>query len=115
MIDKELVDKLRAERKISKTAFPKLIGMSGTGYKQMWENNSMKVETLEKIAQVLGVAVAVFFESPKEDLIKEDQLDYNNELQTKLIQCMEKKEELYERLLLSEAERKDMAEKLKRK
>lgn|GEM_PF-6286047 len=36
--------------------FYKLIGMSSTGYNQMFENNSMKIATLERIAEVLNVS-----------------------------------------------------------
>lgn len=56
MIDIKLVDRIRKSRGISKMDFYKLIGMSSTGYNQMFENNSMKIATLEKIAEVLHVS-----------------------------------------------------------
>lgn len=55
MIDIKFVDQLRKSRGISKMEFYKLIGMSSTGYNQMFENNSMKIATLEKIAEVLKI------------------------------------------------------------
>lgn len=42
--------------------FYKLINMSDTGYRQSVENKSMKIETLQKIAEVLNVPISVFFE-----------------------------------------------------
>lgn len=112
MIDKKTVDQLRAKRKISKTEFPKLIGMSNTGYNQMWENNSIKVETLHKIAQILQVPVTYFFE-PKPVLTSEDDLLYETSLQSRLILCLEKQEQLYERLLAAEVEKVRLLEELR--
>jgi len=56
MVDIKLVDRIRKSRGISKMEFYKLIGMSSTGYNQMFENNSMKIATLERIAEVLNVS-----------------------------------------------------------
>jgi DNA-binding Xre family transcriptional regulator len=47
------IEKIRKERKIPKMEFYKAIGMTDTGYRQAKENNSLKVITLEKIANVL--------------------------------------------------------------
>lgn len=56
------IEEIRKEKNISKTEFYKAIGMSTTGFLQMVENNSMKITTLEKIAEVLNVPISIFFE-----------------------------------------------------
>jgi transcriptional regulator with XRE-family HTH domain len=56
------IELLRKKKKISKTEFYEAIGMSNNGFLQMVENNSMKITTLQKIADVLGVPVSIFFE-----------------------------------------------------
>lgn len=43
----------------------KEIGMSRTGLSRSFSNNSLKVEALEKIAEVLGVSPCYFFEGEK--------------------------------------------------
>ncbi len=56
-MDYERIDMLRQRRKIQKMVFYKLIGMTEAGYKNMRLSNSIKVSTLEKIAEVLEVSV----------------------------------------------------------
>jgi transcriptional regulator with XRE-family HTH domain len=56
------IEKIRKDRNISKTDFYKAIDMTTNGYLQMVENNSIKVTTLQKIADVLRVPMTAFFE-----------------------------------------------------
>jgi transcriptional regulator with XRE-family HTH domain len=56
------IELLRKKKRISKTEFYEAIGMSTNGFLQMVENNSMKITTLQKIADVLGVPMSFFFE-----------------------------------------------------
>lgn len=58
---RQLIEKLLLDRKISKMDFYAQIGMSSTGFNQSLENNSMKVSTLQKIAEVLGIPISYFF------------------------------------------------------
>jgi transcriptional regulator with XRE-family HTH domain len=50
------------EKKISQTRMAELIGMTREGYGRMIKDESMKVSTLEKIADVLGLPIIYFFE-----------------------------------------------------
>lgn len=59
----ELIEILRNRKKIPKMEFYSKVGMTHKGFNQMVENNSIKVSTLNKIADVLGVPVGSFFES----------------------------------------------------
>jgi transcriptional regulator with XRE-family HTH domain len=56
------IEELRKEKKIPKMDFYERIDMTSKGYTLMVENNSIKVATLQKIAEVLGVPVSTFFE-----------------------------------------------------
>jgi transcriptional regulator with XRE-family HTH domain len=59
------IEKARKNARIPKMEFYNAIGMSGTGFLQMQENDSIKVTMLQKIADVLNVPVSSFFdESP---------------------------------------------------
>ena len=51
------IEKLLIEKRISKRDFIEKIGMSNAGYYHMYENNSMKVSVLLKIAEVLETPV----------------------------------------------------------
>jgi DNA-binding Xre family transcriptional regulator len=62
MLNYSKIEMLRAQKKIPKMEFYKSIEMTDTGYKKMLESNSMKVSTLEKIAEILGVKPTSFFE-----------------------------------------------------
>jgi DNA-binding Xre family transcriptional regulator len=63
MINKQQVEKLREERNIPKMEFYSKIGMTAKGYNQMFENDSMKLSTLEKIAAILDVPIVSFFDN----------------------------------------------------
>lgn len=100
----KIVDSVRQERKISKMDFYKAIGVTQSGYKKMLEKNDLKVSTLVKIAEVLGVGPAVFFEvnTPVLNLSNESNKDQEliniyrqlTRTQTELQDCKREKEEL---------------------
>jgi len=118
------IDDLRRSRNLPKMKFYALIGMSERGYNTAKAHASLKLQTLAKIASVLEVPINYFFEDKTpEDLNKpaEDQqgkpIDATDSsfewgLQAKLIECIDKLEALYERLLNSEAERMQLRQEL---
>jgi len=63
LMNYELIEVLRNRKKIPKMDFYSQIGMTHKGFNQMMENESIKVSTLQKIAEVLGVHVSYFFGS----------------------------------------------------
>lgn len=80
------------------------IGLTGQGYSRMFENDSMKVSTLLKIAEVLQVSVTELLgEKLTQKITKENQTQ-TIAWQTKLIECNEKKDELYEKLHIADRE-----------
>lgn len=99
-MDKSVIDRILVEKSIAKMDFYKQIGLTGQGYARMFENDSMKVSTLVKISEVLGVSIIELLgEKPKENGAQA--LAW----QSKLLTCMESKESLYERLVASEEEK----------
>jgi DNA-binding Xre family transcriptional regulator len=56
------IESIRKEKKIPKMDFYAKIDMTSKGYALMVENNSIKVATLQKIADALEVPIGVFFE-----------------------------------------------------
>jgi DNA-binding Xre family transcriptional regulator len=59
------IDKLRIGRKIAKMEFYTAIGMTHGGYKNMIENDTIKLSTLKRIAEVLRVPVSEIFTDKK--------------------------------------------------
>lgn len=79
----ELIEILRNRKNIPKMEFYSQIGMSHKGFSQMVENESIKVSTLQKIAEVLGVPVSVFFGSSIQGItLTEDGESGNSSLDT---------------------------------
>jgi transcriptional regulator with XRE-family HTH domain len=77
------------------------IGISEAGIHQMIRNNSMKIEYLEKIAEVLGVPVSFFFEDKEySDKVEEEAVFYGKmpadlrDLEIKLAVALARNEEL---------------------
>jgi transcriptional regulator with XRE-family HTH domain len=68
---KELVEKENLSQNKAATAF----GMSAPGYKDMIENQTMKVETLEKIATHFQIPVSYFFDE-QENILNEPKSQY---------------------------------------
>src|SRR5882757_9347578 len=62
------IEQLRKLKKIPKMEFYKEIGMTDTGYRQAVENNSLKVITLEKIAQVLNCRLSELVTNDADEL-----------------------------------------------
>jgi hypothetical protein len=64
-----------------------MLDVSEFGFKQTLSNNSMKVEMLEKISDLLGVPVSYFFENSltnyetgkeaSNNILQDDSIDYN--------------------------------------
>jgi transcriptional regulator with XRE-family HTH domain len=61
---KELVDKENLSQNKAAAAF----GMSAPGYKEMLDNQTMKVETLEKVARHFNLPVSYFFDEEANEL-----------------------------------------------
>lgn len=87
-----IIKEIARKKNISLVELAKRIGMTNPALHKMISENSTKVDTLEKIAEVLEVPITFFFqELSSQDLSLSDQL---NELKQKL----RKKEEEFERL-----------------
>lgn len=69
-IDLEVKDFLK-KRGMTKGYFLNELGMSAMGYKQMIDNKTIKVSTLEKIAEIFNLPTSYFFEDSKENLTAE--------------------------------------------
>lgn len=72
----DIIEALRKEKKIPKMDFYEKIDMTSKGYTLMVENNSIKVATLQKIAEVLDVPVSTFFEMDDKGSTHEGQIEY---------------------------------------
>lgn len=59
------IDEIREQKKMPKMEFYELLGMTDSGYRRSIERHSLRVDTLERIAEVLEVPVTVFFDSVK--------------------------------------------------
>lgn len=116
MVDKRTIDKLLIDKKIPKMEFYSHLGMTATGYTQMWEKDTMRVSTLKRIAEILEIPLIELLEyrSTRPDMAKENEVPYAKGLQAKLIECMEKKEALYERLVALEEERTRLLMQIKK-
>jgi hypothetical protein len=120
------IDDLRRSRNLPKMKFYAQIGMSERGYNTAKAHASLKLQTLAKVAAVLEVPINYFFEDKTpEDLKKPAETggtvnttinasEHTPEwgLQSKLMECIDKLEALYERLLHSEAERMQLRQEL---
>ena len=69
-MDIEKIKTLVKQRGWTIKDFVEKIGLTQPGWNKAVNNNSLKVSTLEKIAQVLNVHVSAFFDEP-EDKLKE--------------------------------------------
>lgn len=54
---KRRVENLLTDRKLPSKWLYEQVGMTKTGWRQMWENSSMKVHVLQRMASVLGLTV----------------------------------------------------------
>jgi transcriptional regulator with XRE-family HTH domain len=62
-MDYNFIKKLSKQRKLSIKELSAQCGMTEVGFHQSLNNMTLKVETLEKIAEILKVSVSVFFDS----------------------------------------------------
>lgn len=82
-----------------KMEFYKKVGISAAGYSDMVEKQTMKVSTLEKIAEVLDIPVYMFF-LEKSQTVNEDSVEYStNSWKDRYIKCQEEKSELQEKII----------------
>jgi transcriptional regulator with XRE-family HTH domain len=70
-LKKAIKDKRYSIREVSEK-----IGMSEVGFHQSIKNNTLKIETLEKIANVLEMPISYFFE-PKDEEVEDFFKDFN--------------------------------------
>lgn len=100
----EIIKQLCEIQKLTIPQLAQKIGLTKRGLYSSIENSSMKVETLEKIAEVLNVSISVFFQegnlleetsrlNEKNTQMKEQLVDLNKELE-KLKKDLESKNEL---------------------
>lgn len=102
MIDKQQIDELREMRKIPKMEFYTMIGMSSKGYSQMFENGSLKISTLERIAEVLEVPIVYFFEKKSQKPTVEDLQTKVNELYEENRALLKENKQLLQRISVLE-------------
>jgi transcriptional regulator with XRE-family HTH domain len=58
----EKIEEVRKAKGMQKMVFYRLIDMTDSGYRRAIENKSMRIETLQRIANVLKVPISLFFE-----------------------------------------------------
>jgi len=82
MVKNNIIESLIVERNLSQTKVAKTIGMSREGFGRMLKSKTMKVSTLESIAEVLNVPTTHFFEehSPKKNEFSEQSGIYKSEI-----------------------------------
>lgn len=85
MIDKQIIDDLLKERKITAKELFITIGMTQTGYRQMFERGTMKVSTLQKIAAFFNLPITYFFNQTNTENKAAGDADYKE----KYLECVE--------------------------
>jgi len=90
---KELVEK----ENLSQNKAAVVFGMSAPGYKDMIENHTMKVDTLEKVAKHFNTPVSYFFDE-QEPEVQEPPAGYKTN-GCKLCEEKEKRIELLEKMV----------------
>lgn len=97
------VNVLLAENKVSAVKLCENIGMTANGYSKMWKNRSLKVETIQKIANFFEVPLPHFFPSLNRAVEGsynfEDEASEVNEFREKYIQALESENKLLKKLL----------------
>ncbi len=58
----QLIKSLAKERKITLRSLSNQVGITEQGIQKLMRDNSTNIQTLEKIASILGVSPAVFFD-----------------------------------------------------
>ena len=72
---REIVEKKLKEKEISILTLCKKIGITQQGYYSIFKNKSLKIKTLQSIAEVLEVPIIIFFD---ENLISQDNIILNH-------------------------------------
>ena len=93
---KKLVDLLK-EKNLSDNKIARIIDMTGTGYRDMLKNHTMKVDTLEKVAKHFNTPVSYFFDE-QEPEVQEPPAGYKTN-GCKLCEEKEKRIELLEKMV----------------
>ena len=94
---------LLAENKYSVNKLCEQIGMTPNGYSKMWKNRSIKVETIQKIADVFEIPISHFFTTRSENPYSiEAQSNEVSEIREKYIQALESENQLLKKLLQKE-------------
>ncbi len=97
------VNLLLAENKISMTKLCESIGMTVNGYSKMWKNRSIKVDTIQKIADYFKVPLSHFFSTLDVTSSESYKLGLENtevnEFREKYIKALESENELLKKLL----------------
>lgn len=109
------IERYRKLRNIAKMLFYEKIGMSPNGYSDMVKNNSLKIVTLEKIAEVLNVKVVdlvkelpplpgVVKDADVNHVLNDNGEDYGTDYKAKYLETLEKYTQLLEenKILLTE-------------
>lgn len=92
-MDYDVIKRLCEKKKVDIKLLAAKSNLTEAGLHKMIRNKSMKVENLEKVAEVLNVSMSVFFEDGEEKSITDWEKKYY-ELLEKYAQCLESKTQL---------------------
>lgn len=109
MANLNLIRTIASEKKIQLKEISEKVGLTPGGLQNIMSQNSTKIETLEKIADVLGVPVTVFFTNENENIVLKEE---NQKLKEKNVLLHEELENLNEKLKLSELKYKKLNSEL---
>lgn len=90
------INVLMAENKVTIARLCDNIGMTANGYSKMWKNKSIKVETIQRIADYFKVPLSHFFDGEYPSNQTSGEV---NEIREKYIQALESENELLKKIL----------------
>lgn len=114
-MDTNKIKSLAKLRKISIADLAVEIGMSVTGFYEALANNTLKITTLEKIGQSLGVPITYFFKEEEEGFnANESQVNYGKSIDGNITQSIIKssEQECYKKLTAAEKEIRKLQDKI---
>lgn len=83
-VDYSRITLLIRSKNLSENKFAESIGMSGNGFRSMMNNQTLKIEVLEKICEVYSLPITHFFENS--NLLKEPDPKYGKQCK----ECLKK-------------------------
>lgn len=85
--------------KLPKMEFYSMIGLTAEGFRGSVKNRTMKVETLEKISEVLNIPIHSFFsENPEISVVEDGGLNYKTDYKQQLIESQQEQIRLHKKI-----------------